>query len=150
MRRVVLLAVVTGFFVGCGSNRVPVYPVSGRLTVNGKPPPEGWVAALHLEPAPTGEYPHPLPRARVGEDGRFQFHTYGTDDGAPAGTYKISFIDMTEKVGRGGKEDPEDDKEDKRAKNSKGNKKVRQVYWPNPIEIRPELNELPSFDLNIK
>jgi hypothetical protein len=123
MRRVVLLAAVAVLVAGCGSGRVPVYPVTGRVTVEGKPA-AGWIVALHLEPAPTGKYPHPLPRARVGEDGRFQFHTYESSDGAPAGIYKISFILMTE-----------------------DGKDARQVYWPEPVQIRPESNELPPFDI---
>src|SRR5215470_11312271 len=108
--RVALLIVVSGLTMGCGSERVPVYPVSGRLTINGKVPSEGWIVALHLEPAPdpNATYPHPLPRADVGPDGRFQFFTYETADGAPAGTFKVSFMRL-----EGG---------------------ARQVYWPNPIE----------------
>ena len=143
MRRVVLLAVVAGLAAGCGPNRVPVYPVSGRLTIEGKTPTEGWIAALHLEPAPAGEYPHPLPRARVGPDGRFQFHTYETDDGAPAGTYKISFIylpDMQDK-------EDEEFKEDKRDMKAKGDNKSRQLYWPELVQVHPETNELPPFNI---
>ncbi len=95
MRRLLLLmACVAALVCGCGSDRVPVYPVSGQLFVNGQPA-EGWIVMLHLEPAPdpNAKYPHPLPRAAVGPDGRFQFHTYEKNDGAPVGTYKVSFLD---------------------------------------------------------
>lgn len=146
MRRVVALAVVIGFVGGCGGpERVPVYPVSGRVTVNGKPP-AGWVAALHLEPAPSGEYPHPLPRAKVEADGRFRFRTYDAGDGAPAGTYRISFIEMG---GRARAEDAEDegDKKINKAGSAKGEKKSRQVYWPNTVEVSPGPNELPLIDI---
>jgi len=91
---------------------------------------------LHFEPAPpaNGPYPHPLPLAEIGPDGRFQFHTYGTDDGAPAGTYKISFIDG----------------EGDGIKLPNQTERTTQLYWPTPIEIRPEPNELPPFDLKTK
>lgn len=148
MKRNVLLmmfaASVAVSAAGCGSDRVPTYPVSGRLTVNGKPPPEGWIAILHLEPAPDPKekYPHPVPRARVEPNGRFQFHTYERDDGAPAGNYKISFVDVkTSERQSATKDEPEGNK------NTMNSKKSSQVYWPAPIEIRPEPNELPSFDL---
>lgn len=124
MRRVALLAVIaiTVFATGCGNGRVPTYPVSGRVTLKGKPP-TGWIVVLHLEPPPpTGEHPHPLPRADVDETGRFQFHTYEANDGAPAGTYKISFV-QTEGAN------------------------PRQVYWPHKVEVRAEPNEFPPFDI---
>lgn len=140
MTRVAWAVVLVGL-AGCGSKPVPVYPVSGQVKVNGKPP-AGWVALLHLEPPPpTGEgHPHPLPRALVGPDGRFKFRTYGaadgSPDGAPAGTYRISFVDAGQ-VNRTGP--PDDEKEKK--------KKSPQVYWPEPIVVRPEANELPPFEL---
>lgn len=142
LTRIALLAVMAGLITGCESDRVPVYPVSGRVTINGKPP-VGWVAVLHLEPAPdpSKRYPHPLPKALVGADGRFQIHTYGIDDGAPAGTYKISFMNL----GGGAMVDMEN----KEGKDATGEKKS-QVYWPDVIEIRPEPNELSAFDIKTK
>jgi hypothetical protein len=151
MRRIVLLAVaglLVAFASGCGSGRVPTYPVSGRLAINGKPPAEGWVAVLHLEstPASIKDYPHPLPRAKVGPDGRFQFRTYEQDDGAPAGKYKISFINVKE-MEAGASAADEGDVPNSAARPAKEQRKSPQVYWPEAIEIRPEPNELPPFDL---
>lgn len=141
MGRCVLLLAVMLVTAGCGTDQVPVYPVSGRVTINGKPPVgEGWMAVLHREPAPVSgdEYPHPLPRAKVEPDGRFRFHTYGADDGAPTGTYKISFVNMADS-----------NESDVRAKEkpSAGEETSAQLYWPIIIEVRPQPNELLPFDI---
>lgn len=150
MRRVALLVAFAGLtFAGCGKHeRVPTYPVSGRVIINGKPPPAGWTAALHLEPPPdpNAPYPHPIPRAKIGPDGRFLFRTYESSDGVPAGTYKISFIDTR----RPGETRDTEDENAKITKKAKEDKKHRQVYWSTPIEIRPEANELPPFDLKVQ
>lgn len=125
MRWVLLLAVFAALTTGCGKpERVPVYPVSGRVMLKGKPL-AGWMVVLHPEPAPANdESPYPLPRADVDKEGRFRFHTYDyeTNDGAPVGTYKISFVQME-------------------------GAKPRQVYWPSTVEVRPETNEFPPFDI---
>lgn len=129
-----LLTVVTG----CGDGRVPVYPVSGKVTYKGKPA-EGWLVVLHMENPPEihTDAPHPLPRAPVQPDGSFCFQTYGTEDGAPVGRFKISFVWMP----KPGEQsfDPKLQEDDPR--------RAKQIYWPELFEIKPGTNELPLFDL---
>ncbi|MBI2827035.1 MAG: hypothetical protein HYX69_20355 [Planctomycetia bacterium] len=71
---------------GCGKSevRVPVVPVTGKLTVRGEIP-VGAQVVLHA----TG---HTLPEGvspvgRVGEDGTFTVSIYGAGEGVPAGDY---------------------------------------------------------------
>lgn len=71
-------------FVGCGEAKVPVVPVTGKVTF-GKEIPVGAQIVLHAQGhslpddvAPTG---------RVKEDGTFAISIYGTDEGVPAGEY---------------------------------------------------------------
>src|SRR6186713_708922 len=70
---------------GCGSNgRLPVYPVSGKLTINGVPAKGCVVTFVPAEPALAGVV---LPTGKVDESGKFELTTYETGDGAPAGDY---------------------------------------------------------------
>jgi hypothetical protein len=69
---------------GCSEQRVPVYPVSGKVTYKGQPPigatvvlhPRSGVAASDV--APTGT---------VKGDGSFAITSYEPGDGAPQGEY---------------------------------------------------------------
>jgi hypothetical protein len=79
-----------------GHERTAVYPLAGKITVDGQPPDfaEGdriivmLNDAAKLGAAATGPYVY------VGKDGDFTFRTYGTDDGAPAGTYIVTFAKL--------------------------------------------------------
>lgn len=91
--RLLLLGGMAIVAVGCGGpERQPVYRVRGELYWAGKPA-GGAVVFLH----PIGEVPStenpaqgPRPAGRVQEDGSFQVSTYGINDGAPAGRYRLS------------------------------------------------------------
>jgi tetratricopeptide (TPR) repeat protein len=69
------------------TDRVRVFPAHGQATLGGKPMPG---ALIMLEPVWTKEPPFPLPRATVKDDGSFALGTYGKEDGAPAGEYRVS------------------------------------------------------------
>jgi hypothetical protein len=76
---------------GCGEKLGPpqmkVYPVSGKLTVNGKP-----IVGIQLVLIPTagnGEN-QPVSKAATDAGGSFKVSTYSLGDGAPAGTYKLT------------------------------------------------------------
>ena len=81
--------------IGCSksrdSNQLPVFPVTGHLSVNGQAP-SGAFVVLHPKSgtatAPNGEAVHP--RAVVKPDGSFVVGTYGADDGAPSGEYSLT------------------------------------------------------------
>lgn len=135
MRRYGPLAVVSLAMAGCGDGRVPVYPVTGKATVEGKPA-VGWFAILH--PESSEKFSHPYPKAAIDNDGRFSFRTYDYQppDGAPAGKYRISFtwIPLANRV-------TEDEK------SAEAEKPARQVHVPDTITIEPRPNELPEFEI---
>ena len=80
---------------GCGKakpgikGKLPLFPVAGKLIMDGQP-----MAGATLLFHPTNDFPtgsaSQRPRAIVGEDGTFQVSTYANDDGAPAGEYRVT------------------------------------------------------------
>jgi hypothetical protein len=75
---------------GCGNDgRLPVYPVSGELTINGAPAKGCVVTFVPAEPALVGVV---LPTGTVDELGKFELTTYETGDGAPAGDYGVTLL----------------------------------------------------------
>lgn len=70
--------------VGCGSNgKIPTYPVKGQITVNGEPAAHARVVLVPSDP----NAPKPIGFAK--DDGSFEVSTFGTNDGAPKGDYKV-------------------------------------------------------------
>ncbi|WP_422924663.1 hypothetical protein [Singulisphaera sp. PoT] len=80
------LIILAALLAGCGGNgdRVPVYPVKGKVTVFGEVP-EG--ALVILNPVKDGGETEIRPSGKVRSDGTFSVTTYDADDGAPAGEY---------------------------------------------------------------
>ncbi|MCH9655603.1 MAG: DUF4198 domain-containing protein [Planctomycetes bacterium] len=82
------------FLLGCSGPNEPkqreVFPVKGVVTYKGKPMPDASVV-LHPVNKKDDGLPTYLPRGHVDEDGKFSVSTYQKGDGAPAGTYKVSF-----------------------------------------------------------
>jgi hypothetical protein len=89
--RPVLAAVLVGPFVllaaSCGSKRLPVYPVHGKVLYKGKPTP-GALVVFH--PVKQEDPNFPRPSGEVQEDGSFSLTTYEANDGAPEGEYIVS------------------------------------------------------------
>jgi hypothetical protein len=83
-----LMFAVAALVVGCGKGRprMTVYPVSGKLTVAGKPAPG---LTVSLRPKRTLADTRCVPVAIVGPDGSFTMQTYEPGDGAPAGEYSL-------------------------------------------------------------
>ncbi|WP_166827788.1 hypothetical protein [Thalassoroseus pseudoceratinae] len=79
---------------GCSSKpsyqEADVYPVSGSVSVNGKPA-AGVIVVFHPQ-TDTGMTKGNKPYTTTGEDGTFQVTTYVTGDGAPAGEYIVTLI----------------------------------------------------------
>jgi hypothetical protein len=105
MRRAGMLAmiVLTAPLItaGCGkadSDRIPVVPVDGTVTFDGKPLPG---AMIVLHPKNGGTNSTLAPRAQVEKDGSFRFTTYVTGDGAPPGEYvaTISWYKLVNQAG---------------------------------------------------
>lgn len=68
---------------GCADGRPALYPVSGTVAFPDGTP----VRNASIEFTPTTQ--SPSPRGRVDAQGRFTLGTYESDDGAPAGTYRV-------------------------------------------------------------
>jgi len=88
--RLLLLAVLA--LTGCSkaSNRLPVFPVRGKVLVGGEPATEAFVA---FHPAPD----NPAPAWIVGQvdaEGNFALSTYVSGDGAPEGDYTVTITWM--------------------------------------------------------
>lgn len=84
MTGLVLLSALAA--VGCKSEtRVPVFPVSGKITFQGQAPAG---AQVILVPAAGSKLPKDLAASgTVKDDGTFQIDTYAKGDGAPSGEY---------------------------------------------------------------
>ncbi len=75
---------------GCSKpklERLPVFPVTGKVTVSGKATPGAYVV-LHPQDAAVPDIVRPA--GYVQPDGSFQLTTYDKFDGAPAGTYDVT------------------------------------------------------------
>lgn len=86
----VLLA-LTIFLPSCGKDRkTAVYPVEGKILVEGKPA-KGVI--VHFWPQfETDKEMHAVcPTGQSDDDGKFRLSTYTTDDGAPPGDYLLTF-----------------------------------------------------------
>ncbi|HUY87864.1 MAG TPA: carboxypeptidase regulatory-like domain-containing protein [Pirellulales bacterium] len=65
--------------------RLPVFPVRGKVLVEGQP-----AAGARVGFYPLDDPFAPKPQAQVGADGSFRLSTYETGDGAPAGRYGVT------------------------------------------------------------
>lgn len=101
----VLVLVCCAVMPGCGPSgpaRLPVHPVSGSLTFQGKPLAN---ALLVLHPK-TKDPERPFSaRAQTDANGAFKVTTYDQDDGAPAGEYAVT-VQYYQLVGQGGSFEP--------------------------------------------
>lgn len=86
---------------GCGPSekRVPVTPVSGKVSFNGEAP-VGATILLHSSSSDERDY---VPTATVAQDGTFKVTTYDEADGAPVGEYvaTITWPKVTAEGARG-------------------------------------------------
>lgn len=72
---------------GCGKPEAPLYPVTGKVLFEGKPAENAMVVFHPVNPTGSEAV---RPTAKVGPDGTFKLLTVRTDDGAPAGDYKVT------------------------------------------------------------
>jgi hypothetical protein len=86
-----------------GLTREKVYPLAGKLTVDGMTPQVGQrekIIAMLCDPANL-DGPRIGPRVTVDPDGHFVFRTYEGDDGIKPGTYIIIFAKLQVKKNKG-------------------------------------------------
>ncbi|MHC5538897.1 hypothetical protein ACYOEI_11815 [Singulisphaera rosea] len=86
---------------GTPEGQVPVFPVSGQIQFKGKPLSR---ALVILHPADEAKYGSGVPRpsGRTDEKGQFLLRTFALDDGAPAGSYRVSVSTVPERRSESG------------------------------------------------
>jgi hypothetical protein len=80
---------IAAMLSGCSKSdpaRVPVRPVSGQVTIEGRPAKGAWVV-LHPKDASQS---FPSPNAYADQQGYFSIGTYSLGDGAPQGEYTVT------------------------------------------------------------
>lgn len=82
------LLFLVSLVAGCSKSdgALPVHPVSGQVTFNGKPAAHASII-FHPQGAPEGA---PRPRAHADAQGNFTLSTYSQGDGAPLGEYAVT------------------------------------------------------------
>ena len=107
------VVLVTVACLGCGGEpkggtRLDVFPVSGEIFFDGEPAKDAMVL-LHPEtPHEVPEGSRPISStAQVDENGKFVVSTYSSEDGAPAGKYKVT-VTWAQAVGMSGRLDGPD------------------------------------------
>jgi hypothetical protein len=86
------LLAVCGSVAGCGKGKDPwekVYKVRGVVNLDGKPAGGALITFLPQDQKVPSSV---RPSAIANWDGTFDIGTYGTGDGAPAGTYKVVVV----------------------------------------------------------
>jgi len=79
---------------GCGqrapADELPVYPVLGTVLVDGEPVAGIQVAFHHVA---RGDSEHvTYPQGFTNDQGQIEISTYASGDGAPAGEYRVTFV----------------------------------------------------------
>ncbi|MFT3880894.1 MAG: hypothetical protein QM703_14680 [Gemmatales bacterium] len=120
----------------CGKKeaaRLPVYPVHGKILVDGKPVEKVMVVLHPLDGLDLQGAPKPF--AKTNADGSYNLSTYDPQDGAPAGKYAVLIYWF--------RNDPDDD----------GNTDRFQKRYGNPaapvmkVDITPGVNSLKTLDV---
>jgi hypothetical protein len=96
-----LALIAAGFAValaGCGGDGTrKTYPVTGTLTIDGKPADPGVLVYLHPQYEEQDKFPiHP--KGETAAAGAFQITTYNANDGAPEGPYLVT-VEFPQRVG---------------------------------------------------
>jgi hypothetical protein len=88
-----LLVMLVGFSVGCsGSIGPPPVPVSGKVTLGGKPVDGATVTFLSTTGGRSAS-------GKTASDGSFKLSTINTDDGARPGEYNVTIAKIESKLG---------------------------------------------------
>jgi len=86
--RVLLFGVAGMAALGCGNNRPPTVPVSGKVTIDGKAPPAGGTVWFTPDEAAAGFAMRPG-TGDFAADGVFQAKTFAPGDGLLPGHYLV-------------------------------------------------------------
>jgi hypothetical protein len=88
-----LFGVLGVFAAGCGDDRQKTAAVSGKITYNGRPVPNGTVTFI---PDPAG----PPATGEIQPDGTYTLTTYVKGDGAVPGRHKVVVVAMDDAAGK--------------------------------------------------
>jgi hypothetical protein len=122
---------------GCEkSDRKPVFPVRGRLTVEGKPI-KG--VAIHFVPVNANDRASLMPVALTDADGRYVLMAYQGSEGAPAGEYIVALnfgdVKARDKKSENGEESGDGSSDKFRDDYTVSTSKLRATVKPQPNEI---------------
>lgn len=86
-----------------GASRVPVYPLGGKVTINGSAPAphSDPVVVILYDPSKPEDSSTQRPHITVDDQGKFAFATYKEGDGMPAGKYVVLFAQFKYSKRRG-------------------------------------------------
>lgn len=138
----ICLVVALGVF-GCssaannGPKGPPPHPVTGKVFYKGKPA-DGFAVAFH--PVTAWDGAQFAPSGMTDANGDFQLHSYGENDGAPAGEYKVTFTWPKEIAGP----DPDEGKQVVDQLRGAYSNPQRSKFTVKVVEGE---NELPPFEL---
>lgn len=82
-----------------GQSRADVFPLAGKITIDGETPPGGGfkqqrMTLVLFEQGKLDARLEHLPKAYCDATGAFAFSTYGTGDGVPPGKYVLAIVEM--------------------------------------------------------
>jgi hypothetical protein len=123
---------------GKGDGKRTVYPVTGKVLIDGQP---GSEARLFFSPTNEADTMAPKPTAVTDSQGNLIVTTYVTGDGAPEGEYKIG-LEWPKMVNYFGRIQPGPDRLGGKYKDVAASK------WT--IRITAGTNSLPDFDIKTK
>jgi hypothetical protein len=126
----ILALTLAAALTGCGKSDEVLVPISGRVTVNGKP---ATGAAVVFHPVDGANGTHPV--AQVEANGEFHLTTIRSGDGAAPGNYRVTltwYVTPPRKKGVEGEEGP--------VRNLIPNKYARVESTPIGTTVRPEGN----------
>jgi len=130
---------------GCGKSapqikgKLPVFPVQGKLLIDGQPMANATIILNPVRKWPNGTAPQ-RPRAFAGSDGTFKVSTYSNDDGAPAGDYKVTISWKGDVSGVTSEQQAELPEKAPASFQEARSSRLR-------IKVNEEKNELPTWDL---
>ena len=127
------LGIMLALIAGCGPSGPKKHPVSGSVTVNGKPAPLMRVQFFHADQTLPGNLKMPV--GMTDETGVFHLSTSGDKDGAVEGEYTVVFEWMSDNtLGQFDK---------------LGGKFSSPASSKFKAKILPQKNELPQFEITV-
>lgn len=137
-----VVALVLLSAAGCRDDgKVSVYPVQGKVTLNGAPL-EGATVQFFTNDESLRVPGVPIPAGTTDAGGVFQLSAYGKADGAPAGDYRVTINQMQV---TNDAEDPEQMTSVDRLKGRYSNPDSSGLT----ATVKEDDNELPAFDLTL-